>query len=243
LAGFALELGETFVLAHALSRLDHLLEEFAVARVDRYLASQEDRLKAVLYSVGHVGGGASDRGDAAGQEFGGEHVRERVVDGASGGRESVYADRSSFVFLAIRWRSMRRWIVRPVSLRTAVACSYRKHVVVGLDLWGREAASGQRWIFEAKTVRPGRELARVRSALAQLLEYRFLHGSPDDNLCLVTNGPIGDRHGRVLGSLGICVLTLEGRSLRSGSDITTPRLLQALGDDPDGLASDAAAYP
>lgn len=108
-------------------------------------------------------------------------------------------------------------------------------IPVAIDLWGREA-SGRRWIFEAKTVHPGGELARVRSGLAQLLEYRFLYGCADDDLCLVTNGPIGDRHARVLGSLGVCVLTIDTHVIRPGSDITTSRLGHVIADEPEAVA-------
>jgi len=92
-----------------------------------------------------------------------------------------------------------------------------------IDLWGRDM-SGVRHIFEVKTIRPGRELARVRAALAQLLEYRFLYGAEDDGLCLVTSGPIGDRHARVLSHLGICVLTVEDGRFAAGSEITSHRV-------------------
>ena len=53
-------------------------------------------------------------------------------------------------------------------------------------------------IFEGKTVGPKSELTRTRSALSQLLEYRFFHGRPGDGLCLVTNSPISDRRIRFL---------------------------------------------
>jgi hypothetical protein len=48
---------------------------------------------------------------------------------------------------------------------------------------------GARTIFEVKTLRPDSELARVRAAISQLLEYRFFFGEPNDDLCVVTDHP------------------------------------------------------
>src|SRR6185436_10902162 len=58
-------------------------------------------------------------------------------------------------------------------------------------------------IFEAKTVTLGKELTQVRSALSQLLEYRFFYGKRDDSLCLVVDAPISDRRVRFLDATGI----------------------------------------
>ena len=66
-----------------------------------------------------------------------------------------------------------------------------------VDLWGR-SSDGARLIFEVKTLRPDTELGRVRAAVAQLLEYRFFYGAPDDHLCLVTDHPLTDRRVRFL---------------------------------------------
>ena len=46
---------------------------------------------------------------------------------------------------------------------------------------------GHQVLFEIKSVRPGTERSRVRSGLAQLLEYRLRFGQPSDMLCLVTS--------------------------------------------------------
>jgi hypothetical protein len=73
----------------------------------------------------------------------------------------------------------------------------------GLDLWARCPVTGRRCIFEAKTVRPRSESRRIRAALAQLLEYRFLWGEPQDELCVVSSAPISDEKVRFLRSLGI----------------------------------------
>jgi hypothetical protein len=96
-------------------------------------------------------------------------------------------------------------------------------IPLAIDLQSTDPA-GQRWIFEAKTITPGKDLARVRSALAQLLEYRVLYGREDDRLCLVTNAPIADRLGRVLSALDICVLVHTDAHFCAGSDRTGGQL-------------------
>jgi hypothetical protein len=93
-----------------------------------------------------------------------------------------------------------------------------------IDLWGRDP-EGQRVIFEAKTVRDGTERARVRSALAQLLEYRFEFGDADDRLCLVTDTAVSVRATALLDSLGIAAVTCRGAELYSAS-LTARRLLR-----------------
>ena len=77
--------------------------------------------------------------------------------------------------------------------------------------------SGDRVIFEAKTVRSGSEGPRIRSAIAQLFEYRFFDGQPDDHLCLVCDRPIGARRARLLEGLGIAVLYREDATFKAGS--------------------------
>jgi hypothetical protein len=62
-------------------------------------------------------------------------------------------------------------------------------------------------------VSPGTELARTRSGLSQLLEYRFFYGEPSDRLCLVTDGPISDRRIRFLEDQGIAVAYDQGSGL------------------------------
>lgn len=77
-----------------------------------------------------------------------------------------------------------------------------------IDLWAQRG--GHRTIFEAKTLNLGNELGQVRSALSQLLEYRFFYGAPDDSLCLVVDAPVSDRRVRFLDATGIGVLVFDG---------------------------------
>ena len=86
-----------------------------------------------------------------------------------------------------------------------------------VDLWARRPADNVRVIFEAKTVRVGSEGARIRSAIAQLLEYRFFYGELGDQLCVVCNRPISDRRVRLLDGLGIAVLWQDGEEFAAGS--------------------------
>ena len=91
-----------------------------------------------------------------------------------------------------------------------------EEIPAAVDLWARRP-SGSRVIFEAKTLRDGTEMERIRSALAQLIEYRLLYGEPDDELCVVADGPIGDRRCRILDSVGIGVLVHNGAHFNPGS--------------------------
>jgi hypothetical protein len=76
-------------------------------------------------------------------------------------------------------------------------------------------------LFEIKSIRPGTERARVRSGLAQLLEYRFFLGNETDRLCLVSDRPISERRLRVLDSLAIGHAYLEdGDVVPSGTPST-----------------------
>jgi hypothetical protein len=85
-----------------------------------------------------------------------------------------------------------------------------------LDL--RATKDGTRVIFEAKSLVGSDHLARCRSALSQLLEYRFFHGKPEDRLCLVVNGLLSDRRIRFLESAGIAVATVrDGGVLAAGA--------------------------
>jgi hypothetical protein len=85
-----------------------------------------------------------------------------------------------------------------------------------IDLWGRNPLGG-RVIFEAKTIRPGRERARVRGGLAQLLEYRYAHGNDNDRLCLVTDAALTPARVSFLESLGIGVLVCIRQEVYPGS--------------------------
>jgi hypothetical protein len=71
-------------------------------------------------------------------------------------------------------------------------------------------ATGQRILFEAKTVGARSDVTRTRSALSQLLEYRFFFGWPEDKLCLVTNHPISDARIRFLEAHGVAAAYDEG---------------------------------
>jgi hypothetical protein len=73
-----------------------------------------------------------------------------------------------------------------------------------VDLWARKG--GVRVIFEAKTISRGQELHQARAALAQLLEYRFFHGRPEDRLCLVSDEAVSQTRLRFLNSMGVSVM-------------------------------------
>lgn len=70
-------------------------------------------------------------------------------------------------------------------------------------------SDSHRVLFEIKSIRSGSERTRVRSGLAQLLEYRLFLGQPNDKLCLVSNRPISERRLRLLDSLSIGHAYLE----------------------------------
>ncbi len=97
-----------------------------------------------------------------------------------------------------------------------------------IDLWGR-SPDGARTIFEVKTLRPRSELARVRAAISQLLEYRFFFGASDDGLCLVTDHPLSDKRVRLLRALGIAVIVIDGDRLIPGSPDARETLHSLLG--------------
>ena len=81
-------------------------------------------------------------------------------------------------------------------------------IPAAVDLWARNG--NVRVLFEAKTVTPETELAQTRSALAQLLEYRFFYGASSDHLCLLCNAPLSDRRIRFLDAMGVHVLWHDG---------------------------------
>lgn len=105
-------------------------------------------------------------------------------------------------------------------------------IPAAIDLWGR-SPDGARTIFEMKTLRAASELGRVRSAIAQLLEYRYFFGEPEDDLCVVTDHPLSDKRVRLLRTLGIGVVVADGDRLIPGSPDARERL--------HGLLDDAAA--
>jgi hypothetical protein len=93
-----------------------------------------------------------------------------------------------------------------------------------VDLWATPRR-GHRVIFEAKTMGSRASVGRVRGALGQLLEYRYFYGEPDDELCIVSDRPIGARAGRMLDSLGVAMLWRDEDGFRPGN---------ATGDDSFG---------
>lgn len=90
-----------------------------------------------------------------------------------------------------------------------------------VDLWAREAEqSSARVIFEAKTVSSRSSAGRLRSALGQLLEYRFYWGEPDDQLCVVTSEAVPDERIRFVRTMGIDVIWFEsGVPVTRGSSV------------------------
>ncbi len=91
-----------------------------------------------------------------------------------------------------------------------------EEIPLAVDLWAI-APAGERVIFEAKTVHSGSEGPRVRSAIAQLLEYRFFFGNPEDRLCLVCDRPLSGKRVKLLDGLGISVLWRSGETFHRGS--------------------------
>ncbi len=78
-----------------------------------------------------------------------------------------------------------------------------------IDLRATSPDGAHRVIFEVKTISASNELHQCRAALSQLLEYRFFHGEPADELCLVVNGPIADHRRVFLESLGVGVAQIH----------------------------------
>lgn len=98
-----------------------------------------------------------------------------------------------------------------------------EEIPLAVDLWA-QPPKGKRVIFEAKTVPSGSDGPRVRAAIAQLLEYRFLYGKRDDRLCLVCDRAIGGHRVPVLEHLGITVLWWDGKTFQAGSGASAPLL-------------------
>jgi hypothetical protein len=90
-----------------------------------------------------------------------------------------------------------------------------------------EASRGEvRALFEAKSISGTNELAQTRTALAQLLEYRYFYGDPADRLCVVTDRPINDRRVRFLNAAGIAVAYDDGSGLVSCGQLANDLLRQ-----------------
>jgi hypothetical protein len=82
-------------------------------------------------------------------------------------------------------------------------------------------------IFEAKVLTDANELGRTRAALAQLLEYQYFYGKPDNALCLITTRPIADRRLRFLGSQRVSVAYDDGSGLVPCGALA-PKLLEVV---------------
>jgi 5-methylcytosine-specific restriction protein A len=94
-----------------------------------------------------------------------------------------------------------------------------------IDLLGkRPSRSGGKALFEIKSIVAGSERQRVRSGLAQLLEYRLFLGDKSDKLCLVTNRPISERRLRLLDSLSIGHLYVAGAEVHVSGTKASRRL-------------------
>lgn len=91
-----------------------------------------------------------------------------------------------------------------------------EEIPAAIDLWG-VAPSGTRLVFEAKTISDSNEATQCRGALAQLLEYRFEFGAPDDRLCMVVNRPLSERWAEFLDHLGIALIEVVDEGLVSGN--------------------------
>ncbi len=83
-----------------------------------------------------------------------------------------------------------------------------------IDLLAKSPRPRNTVLFEIKSITDGSERTRVRSGLAQLLEYRLFLGSPRNRLCLVSNRPISERRLRLLDSLEIAHLYVEGDTVQ-----------------------------
>lgn len=92
-----------------------------------------------------------------------------------------------------------------------------EEIPAAIDLRGT-SASGERVIFEAKTVTDSNETTQTRGALAQLLEYRLEHGAKDDLLCLVVDRELSLRRARLLDAFEIAVIVVSEDGWRSVND-------------------------
>lgn len=104
----------------------------------------------------------------------------------------------------------------------------------GYDLLS-SSPNGERVIFEMKTLSGSNELSQCRGAAAQLLEYRFKHGEPGDQLCVVTNGPISSERADVFEALGIAAVSQDDNGWLAANGLGA-RLLAG-----DGLAQPSPA--
>ncbi|WP_147477302.1 hypothetical protein [Corallococcus sp. AB038B] len=89
-------------------------------------------------------------------------------------------------------------------------------IPTAIDLWARSPRSRKRVIFEAKTL--GSQVDQTRSGLAQLLEYRHVHGAPGDDLCLVVDGPLREKRNEILAASDISVLWHDGHRFQASGN-------------------------
>jgi hypothetical protein len=104
-------------------------------------------------------------------------------------------------------------------------------IPAAIDLWGR-APNGRRVIFEAKTLRAGTELERVRAGIGQLLEYRFFHGAPEDRLCLVVDRPLSGKRIHLLDALDIAAVAIDETQMLTGTPVARELLGAVLDPEP-----------
>ena len=95
-----------------------------------------------------------------------------------------------------------------------------QEIPAAVDLRAIRPDGRGRIIFEVKGLSDGNEIGQCRTALSQLLEYRFFYGSDADRLCLVVDRPIADRRRALLESVGIGVLVAaDGGELRPAGSL------------------------
>jgi hypothetical protein len=92
-----------------------------------------------------------------------------------------------------------------------------QEIPVALDLWATDPIGG-RVIFEAKTIGDRNETTQCRGGLAQLLEYRLEHGSPEDELALVCDRAVSVRRGRLLNAIEVAVVVITSEGCEPGND-------------------------
>jgi len=90
----------------------------------------------------------------------------------------------------------------------------------------------RRTLFEIKSIRPKTERTRVRSGLAQLLEYQLFLGHKSDRLCLVSDRPIYELRLQLLDSLSIGHVYIDNGRVHSSGTPSTRALFPRTGSGP-----------